>query len=1010
MCFVHIFLNILTPIELSLIIKKKCTSFLTKTIDTNITISDIINNVLVCLKLDHSFFTDYQILDVIINKNVNSEKCKSLNLVQISLDIVITLIEKEITSIEINKIIDSIKTNIIDKKFYEKGIFNWGTILTKIKTYIKYTKPFDILDIRQTDGVNIIANKMVDLLKDDKIRFFNKFKICDNNLVNYEKQLIKIKQTDKYKNDKMYKKNATLILQRNIDTCIILTNIICSLNNQIKQVINYVKSIGSENNNPQKQLDILSDMNHYILDNYLEIINKNTDLDIETLQNKNKCFDYLNSFPLSSNWTKICLSVKNYLYFKNIKTMSSVGEYKALKCKLKNVIKDETIIKTINDHVKTVDKIVMRAYIFIKMYVLNLYEKKENLPDVTDVDFISMVIRTITINDPRGANMNDSSKELLKKLELFYESNFRQIFGEKYSAKGLSQILGFVKIQMTTAYKNNITMNYEKYVNNYMFAIFDTMYKSEYVKLNNTKDKREFKKELKTQITMGTNDIFSGNVCGTYKNMKCEDLFKNWIIENINKFVPENIDLNKKELTGELDKNPMKFFEKMIFMNVELEKMKRKMFNCFPLRTNLVPSNIDIDTMSIITLFINPEKEGESNQGISKILKDNISIMYDKIWEEIVNLKGKQFKWNNKYKFDHHITTDGVDITILFRHIDICNLDVHIKQSNKDTFKYIDKMGENENGWDKELMKEEMKKMCELYKLIMIDPGKNPDLLYMCNYDDNIDNIVYLKYTTKQRLHEMGTIKHRKILQKFKKERGINKIEEKLGEVSSKTCIFKQFIIYAKNKNEVDGQLREHYNLPFIRKMRLRSHINKLRSESKLVNNIKSKFKNDEKEIVLIYGDWSRRSQMRGVISTPCIGLKRRLSEDFKIFNIDEFRTSCLDNITLKTNKNAIIKNNNTGIKKELHSVLVSNIPGNTVGKPLQRFQNRNRNSSLNMRNIIENYKNEGDRKLEFSRSYKLNNNDEKFKKPNFGLPKLGHTLTTMNGGQNFVILKCNIS
>jgi hypothetical protein len=70
----------------------------------------------------------------------------------------------------------------------------------------------------------------------------------------------------------------------------------------------------------------------------------------------------------------------------------------------------------------------------------------------------------------------------------------------------------------------------------------------------------------------------------------------------------------------------------------------------------------------------------------------------------------------------------------------------------------------------------------------------------------------------------MGTIKHRDILQKFKKERGINEIEKKLGEVSSKTCVFKQFIIYAKNKNEVDGQLREHYNLPFIRKMRLRSY------------------------------------------------------------------------------------------------------------------------------------------------------------------------------------------
>jgi hypothetical protein len=986
-------------LELSLIMKKQYTSFLTKTIDADIIFNTIVSNIYESLKLEHLFFTDCELLDTINNKNIESDNYKLLIQTQKSFFTVINFIEKEIlnipiTLVEIEKIIELIKINIVDNINIEKGVLNWKTILTKITTYNKLLIPFNIFDIRQTDDVFSISNKMLSLLKYDKKQFIDKFAICHKKLVSYEEALIKIKQTFEYKNNNNYRKNAISILQRNVDTCIILTNIICSLSKQIKQVTNYIEIINCKDNSIQKQLDTLSIMNHYILDNYHKIISQNTDLDISTLQNKNKCFDYLNSFPLSSNWTKICLGVKNYLYFKNIKKMSLVGEYKAIKCKLKNIIKDENIIKSINDHVQTIDKITTRAYIFIKMYVLNAYEKKESIPDVTDVDFISMAIRAITINDPRGANMNDKSKELLEKLKLFYDSDFKPIFGEKYSAKGLSQMLGFVKIQMTTAYKNNITMNYVKYVNNYMFAVFNEMYKSEFIKLNNKKDKNEFKKELKKQITIGINDIFDGNVCGMFENMKSTDPFKKWIIDNINKVVPKNIDCSKKEIEKELEKNPIVFFEKMIHMNIELEKMQRKMFNCFPLRTNLVPSNIDIDTMSIITLFIKKEKEGERTKGISIMLKNNITILYDKIWGEIVNLKGKEFKWNDKYKFDHHITTDGVDVTILFRHIDICNLDVHIKQSNKDTFKYIDKLGETKNGWDKELMKDELKKMCAMYTLVMIDPGKNPDLLYMCNYDDNVKKVKYFKYTTKQRLHEIGTIKHRKILQKFKDENKINEIEKKLGEVSSKTCIFKQFIIYTKNKNEVDEILREHYNLPFIRKLRVRSYINKLRSESKLVNNIESKFKNNNKEIVLIYGDWSRLNQMRGVISTPCIGLKRRLAENFKIFNIDEFRTSCLDNITLKKNKNASVYNKKSGKKKELHSVLVSNILGNADSRPLKRFQNRNRNSSLNMRNIIENYKNNGERKLEFSRSYKLNINNDENENPNFGLPKLGQALT----------------
>ena len=33
---------------------------------------------------------------------------------------------------------------------------------------------------------------------------------------------------------------------------------------------------------------------------------------------------------------------------------------------------------------------------------------------------------------------------------------------------------------------------------------------------------------------------------------------------------------------------------------------------------------------------------------------------------------------------------------------------------------------------------------------------------------------------------------------------------------------------------------------------------------------------------------------MRNFISTPNLGIKRKLQERFEVYNIDEFRTSCL--------------------------------------------------------------------------------------------------------------------
>jgi len=45
----------------------------------------------------------------------------------------------------------------------------------------------------------------------------------------------------------------------------------------------------------------------------------------------------------------------------------------------------------------------------------------------------------------------------------------------------------------------------------------------------------------------------------------------------------------------------------------------------------------------------------------------------------------------------------------------------------------------------------------------------------------------------------------------------------------------------------------------------------------------------------VIIGVWSIGQQMVNFISTPNITLKRKLKERFKVYNIDEYRTSCLN-------------------------------------------------------------------------------------------------------------------
>lgn len=47
--------------------------------------------------------------------------------------------------------------------------------------------------------------------------------------------------------------------------------------------------------------------------------------------------------------------------------------------------------------------------------------------------------------------------------------------------------------------------------------------------------------------------------------------------------------------------------------------------------------------------------------------------------------------------------------------------------------------------------------------------------------------------------------------------------------------------------------------------------------------------------VTIIYGDWSHGEKMKNQMSTPNLGQKRKLRKYFKVYDINEYRTSCLN-------------------------------------------------------------------------------------------------------------------
>jgi hypothetical protein len=242
--------------------------------------------------------------------------------------------------------------------------------------------------------------------------------------------------------------------------------------------------------------------------------------------------------------------------------------------------------------------------------------------------------------------------------------------------------------------------------------------------------------------------------------------------------------------------------------------------------------------------------------------------------------------------------------------------------------------------------------------LVYIDPGKR-DLLYMMDSNEHI----YV-YSNKQRIFETKRIEYQNIINKYKIKNNINEIENELTNYNSKECNIENFKKYIKKKNELVEILIEKYENVIFRKYKWYSYINRIRSEAKLLNTIEEKF---GKNIIIIYGDWSIGRQMKNFISTPNIGLKRKIDNRFTVYSIDEYNTSkvCCKNEEEKC-ENIYLPDKEGKIKK-IHAVLTYKMENGRYG-----CINRDFNSVNNMKKITEYWLKNGTRMEAFKRGKKI--------------------------------------
>ena len=611
-------------------------------------------------------------------------------------------------------------------------------------------------------------------------------------------------------------------------------------------------------------------------------------------------------------------------------------KYKCIKLPINSILNNneesQNIFNTIQDAVYRTNYITTKTSLLLRLWCLDKYHNGIDIPFINE-NTIKMCMKSLILasSGPKPKNNN-----LLLLNEFKNLHNFTLEDGVN-----LSSILNYYAITILTSIETNIKTHFFDYVNRFINSYFKVFYKDE---ITNT----EFKKQLFKDLYVVKNDIINGT-------LKANEKFHNWINEYRFKIVPEEFEIN---YYYDVKATPQKYLKYMIFMNIELEKIEGKMYQFFPLQSSIIPNHIQIDTKSVIELLVDKGK---------KEYLDNIEVNKEFLWDKFFNITQKI----KDYKFDNTIITDGYATSLRFIHNDYIEGEKIKKEKMKKGRKDAKEMTEEykeQKKLDKKILQDEKKELNKLKqkdkpkkiekiqefpyiddvekvdlegKHIFIDPGKR-SLFTMMNDDGR-----FYSYTNKQRVNETKRLKYQNILKKYRDELEITSKENELSLYNSKSCNinkYREFITKKINTNEV---LYKLYQNNKFRQYKWYAFINKKRTEDNMLNKIEKTYTKDS---IIIIGDWSIGKQMKNFISTPNLSLKRKLQERFKVYNIDEYRTSCLNYKTEELSKNLYLVDKRNKERK-MHSILTYKMENKRNG-----CINRDKNGCKNIQKVFNYY------------------------------------------------------
>jgi len=555
--------------------------------------------------------------------------------------------------------------------------------------------------------------------------------------------------------------------------------------------------------------------------------------------------------------------------------------FKSIKTSLKSVLKHPEINATkINDAVIKANKIVIHTLQYLKLYLLDYYENNNHSLPVISKELINNSMKVICgeKEEKRGKPPKKETVEMKEQLTTFYKEHYLPLMqNDPIDYAGLNTVLDYLKEDVITMYENNIQLHYVEYVERYVNVVWKKKFLTEKIrKLGKTKAERENRiRNLCNELRKIKNDLL--NVDTTIFTSK--HYYHKWIKEQKHNILPQKKKFEKNSIYYDLKCSPMDYLPCMVYMMKQVESEMESINNVFPLRSEITPKYIRLDTTTLVNLLLRKE---QGNKGFYKT-EGNLKKNEDKIWNFFFRTEKKCFI-KTGFSFHHMISTDGVGISILFLQKELVGKKLPMMKKKVARELYIDELTDYSALQNK--------------KIIGIDAGKC-DLIYCV--DGSTKDATVFRYSQDQRRKETKTKKYNNIILAMKTNKinhqgtskSIIEYETELSHYNKKTLDIIKFKEYIQEKNRINHILFGFYKKELFRKLKFGRYINTKRNEQKMINEFKKTFGSYEDTVICI-GDWEQRKQMK--YKEPTLGKGMRTlfrKNNYKVFLVDEFRTSC---------------------------------------------------------------------------------------------------------------------